>query len=515
MLLIRVTRWLVGFVALATVSDWSAWRSRTEPISASAVSLEIDTSAVQAEVDERFLSVAVDIANVVGGAFWDPDRNAGAMATAQVPPYDFSRPALRSLAEALAPAYLRVGGTDADRTVYEAAGAPADVGAGRWRLSRKTWQNVSRFAQDVGFRLIFTLNAGEAARDASGRWDPASARGLIEEAVAAGDPVDVWEFGNELNVFPLLHHRWLSPRAYADDLQLVRWLLRDTAPKAQLAGPAVAFWPLLGEGLPFYGRFMRAGGDLLDIVTWHYYPSQSYRCPVATQRAKAGEVLRPRQLAEIDRWAAFVEDTRDQHGPQAAVWLGETGGAQCGGEPGASDRFASSLWWVDQLGRIARRGQPIVVRQTLSGGDYGLIDDETLAPNPDYWASLLWRRLMGTRVLPTQLRTGLGPVSAYAHCTRGEAAPGSVTLALVNVHPTRPIDVDLPDLGPEARLYLVRASSPEAHRVTLNGKPLALTAEGAVPPTEGVHVHHPQLLSLPPHAFAFVTFPQAAASACR
>ena len=47
-----------------------------------------------------------------------PGTGAGWLQTRAVDSYDFARPRLRLLAGALAPAYLRIGGTDADHTVY-------------------------------------------------------------------------------------------------------------------------------------------------------------------------------------------------------------------------------------------------------------------------------------------------------------------------------------------------------------------------------------------------------------
>ncbi|MGA2612961.1 MAG: hypothetical protein ABSG38_05870 [Spirochaetia bacterium] len=37
-------------------------------------------------------------------------------------------------------------------------------------------------------------------------------------------------------------------------------------------------------------------------------------------------------------------------------------------------------------------------RQSLVGSDYGLLDQNSFAPRPDYYASFLWKRLMGNRV---------------------------------------------------------------------------------------------------------------------
>jgi hypothetical protein len=40
-----------------------------------------------------------------------------------------------------------------------------------------------------------------------------------------------------------------------------------------------------------------------------------------------------------------------------------------------------------------------IYHNTLAASEYGLLDPTTFAPRPNYWAALLWRRLMGTTVL--------------------------------------------------------------------------------------------------------------------
>ena len=116
---------------------------------------------------------------------------------------------------------------------------------------------------------------------------------------------------------------------------------------------------------------------------------------------------RPESLDTAVRWSAEVEHIIEASAapaaPRPAMWLGETGSAQVGGQPGVSGRWAATLWWLDQLGALAKRGTAVQCRQTLAGADYGLLDEETLEPTPDYWASLLWRRCMGTAVHDTMV----------------------------------------------------------------------------------------------------------------
>jgi heparanase 1 len=494
------------------------------------VALTVDLARPAAEVEDRFLSVAIDTAQVVGGEFWAPPGSGeGWLQTHSVRRYDFERPRLRNLARALGPAYLRVGGTAADWTVYRmddgaGAGAPAVPDGARFALTRQRWDEVNAFARDLDFRIMFTLNAGRSARDADGGWDPNSARELIGYSQRRGYPVDVWELGNEANAFPLSQRSWITADRYADDLRRARGLLDGLHAPARLAGLASAFWPVMGEWRSFTEEVLRAAGGTLDIVTWHYYPQQSRRCPIATRRAQPGSLPSAEALGDVDRWAERVESAARVHAPRAAVWLGETGSAQCGGEPGFSNSYADALWWLDEMGRVARRGQQVVVRQTLSGSDYGLIDDETLQPNPSYWASWLWRNLMGRRALAVAAAPAEPGLRAYAHCLRGEAgAPADTGVALlaINVDAQRPITVELPPgAGAPSRVLRLDADALASRELRLGGVVLRADPDGrppALPPFGDVAGEAPARagsLVVPPLSAAFVIFPSAGAAAC-
>lgn len=489
-------------------------------VPAGAVALTPGNETVEL-VDERFLSVALDSTQLVGGRWWSDGDDVDVVdGRAVTEPFDFSRPRLKKLAAALAPGRLRLGGRDADRLVYDVgepgggdvpfvprAGGDDEVQV----MTRATWEGAVDFAVELGFELVFTLNAGPSARDEAGAWDPASARALVQLAVERDDPVALWELGNEVNAFGVVHGTALSGEQYARDVAAARALLDDIAPGALLAGPSSAFSPQLGELAPVLPAFLAAGGGTnLDVITWHYYPQQSSRCPLAVVPAEPETLLVPERLDEVDRWAAQVEALRDELAPGAAVWLGETGHARCGGAPGISTTSVSSLWWLDELGLMARRGQKVVVRQALAGADYGLLDDETLDPRPDYWASVLWRAIMGEEVRGVDV--GADPslaIRAYAHCAR---AGGLAVLAL-NLDPARPhtIVVEGAD-GAGAELWLVHADSLLSPTVRLNGEEL-VDDDGALPglsPRPAQRADDGRVfVELPPAAYAFLRLPDA------
>lgn len=154
---------------------------------------------------------------------------------------------------------------------------------------------------------------------------------------------------------------------------------------------------------------------------------------------------------------------RDRYQPDAEVWTGETGSAQCGGQPELSDRFISCFWWADQLGQGALFGQQVMVRQSLIGGDYGLIDRLTLKPRPDYWLSWLWTQLMGRKVFHCQHTNKHLRVYCHRH-----PRDSGVTLMIINMKP-QGVRVATSFTSPPGQSYTLTAKRLTSRKVFING----------------------------------------------
>ncbi len=505
----EITPWLI--LAMGGVAWWrpEAWISRlgyADPVVSAGLSLAygsvarspdqvvepvrlgIDEGAAVAKLDPRFLSVALDISQVVGGRWWSPEGNVEVGRGAQpVAAFDFERPELLRYARALAPAFLRIGGTEADHVYYDLGGAPSppELPPGyELRMTAGQFEGLASFAESMSFDLFLTINAGPGPRAGEAAWQGGNAEQLLRFAKSAGAQVAVWELGNEVNGYWFIHGLGQQPSAeqYARDLERFGRTVKHYFPESRVAGPASAFFPVVGEPLAWkFGimeEFLQHAGPAVDIVTWHYYPQQSRRCPVATRRASPRRLLEPAYLDEVERWASYVGELAREYSPGAEVWLGETGHAQCGGEPEVSDRYVSGLWWLDELGSQARRGQPVVVRQTLVGSDYGLLNRETLEPTPDYYNSLLWKRLMGTRVLAVRTHGENPYLRAYAHC-RADGQPG-MSVLLLNIHESQWAEVDL-GLGSVAgRRFDLSSARLTSRELLLGERPLTPRADGSV-----------------------------------
>ncbi|MCS3731506.1 hypothetical protein FHR88_006592 [Bradyrhizobium betae] len=100
----------------------------------------------------------------------------------------------------------------------------------------------------------------------------------------------------------------------------------------------------------------------------------------------------------------------------------------------------------------------LVIHNTLATSDYGLLDQKTFEPRPNYWGALLWRRLMGTTVLDSGVEIA-EERHVYAHCLRGSS--GGVTLLVINNSRTETA-IEVP-LRKQA-LHVVGCAAPERRR---------------------------------------------------
>ena len=207
------------------------------------------------------------------------------------------------------------------------------------------------------------------------------------------------------------------------------------------------------------------------------------------------------QRARKDR-----EGIRDRFLPGKPIWITETADAACGGNPWANT-FLDTFRYLDQMGRLGRRGVNVIFHNTLASSEYGLLDQSTFAPRPNYWGGLLWHQLMGTTVLDAgPSREGL---HLYAHCMRGQ--PGGVTLLAINNSATRASSIEVPLA---AERFTLSAQPLRSAQVELNGHTLALGANDALPELRGAHVAAGPV-TLAPSTITFIAISSAGNAACR
>jgi hypothetical protein len=148
------------------------------------------------------------------------------------------------------------------------------------------------------------------------------------------------------------------------------------------------------------------------------------------------------------------------------------------------------------------------MHNTLAASDYGLLDENTYQPRPNYWAALLWHKLMGTTVLDP----GASPAPSlhlYAHCLRNY--PGGVTLLVINADPAKAQSLDIPIA---AERYTLTAQELQDTHVQLNGVELQLGVEDNLPELKGI-ASRSGAFEFAPASITFLALPKAHNSNCR
>lgn len=474
------------------------------------------------KIDERFQSFQIGFSHLTGGETWksyDQMKKEGLAAARDFTqvrearaPTDLSSPRLRALTSALAPLYVRYSGTTANSAFFQdddalAAKQPPD--GFTVVLTRAAWKGAVDFAKAVDAKIVTSFTNSPGVRDSSERWTPTMAESWLRYTHSIGGRIYAAELYNEPNApEPPRILKGRSPEEYARDYAIFRPALKRVAPELKLAGPGTATLGIPGVssiGTTSAQYFAAMPSPKVDILSYHFYPALAQRCapPTSPQGMSADRALSEEWLARPDAELARQKELRDRYAPGAPIWLTETGGAACGGltwQPTFLDVFR----FVDLHGRMARQGLDAIFTHALISGSNGVIDEKTLEPNASYWAAVLWRRLMGTRVLDAGAQQD--GLHFYAHCQRG--VKGGVSLIAINLEPkARTLTV-----SERTDLYALTSKELEGRTVLLNGKPLALSGDRL--PTMSPQRTKGKTVTLAASSVNFLAMPKVGNRAC-
>ena len=117
----------------------------------------------------------------------------------------------------------------------------------------------------------------------------------------------------------------------------------------------------------------------------------------------------------------------------------------------------------------------MIFHNTLASSDYGFLENGSFKTRPNYYAVLLWNRLMGTTVYDCD-NPDVEGAHIYCH-SRKDRKPGVVYL-VINNSLTRTTTVELPK---KADRYTLSAENMRSKVMRLNGKDLTLSGIADLP----------------------------------
>ena len=480
-------------------------------------------------INPCLMSYNVEMTEVTGGTFWKaytPEQIAG---TEEFPPIkgmhemanlmqwydpiDTTNPRLIKLAKEFGPVWVRVSGTWATKTYYDFDGKGMPEGY-QSALTRQQWVNLINFVDALGAKLLISVANCEGLHHADEPWNPSEAEKIFALSKELGHPIDAVEFTNEPNMFVVTGFpAGYTAEHFRRDQDLFHRWVRDNYPETVIVGPctvdgnAVSMGPGGGEkssagiGAAFgttatTEELMDGCVEKLDVFSYHYYNGISERLAAVMPTAHwlAEQATSEPYLAMAGACARAFAPYRDKYVPGGEMWVTESGDAGGGGDTWAST-YLDVLRTLNELGDFASVTDGVIFHNTLASSDYGFLKHGTFEPRPNYFAALLWNRLMGHTVYASgeQIREG-----AHVYChSRKDGKEGRAYLIINNS--AEATKVELPG---EAQAYVLGGNGDLRSRVMyLNGKALTLGENDELPALDGETVSG--TVELPAYCCAF------------
>lgn len=457
------------------------------------------------QIDPRLVSYNIEMTEVTGGTFWKaytPEQVAG---TEEVPPIrnieeraalmqyyepiDAKSEKLRYLAGELGSAWVRVSGTWASKTYYDFDGTANGVSPEGYDnlMTKEQWLNLLDFVKAVDGKLLISVANCEGLHKASEPWNASQAEQIFALSKEYGVPISAVEFMNEPNILatsgaPIGY----TPADFARDQDIFHAWVRANYPETLIVGPCSTGDP--GSDNKQSGgiaaimnsctteELMQGTKEKLDIYSYHCYNGISERLAsiMPDMHWNPDRTLSENYLAVVPGTAQNMIADREKYCPGAQMWVTEAGDAGGGGNTWAST-FMDVFRTLNELGSFPTITDGVIFHNTLASSDYGFLEHGTFEPRPNYFAVLLWTKLMGTTVYDSEEPWREG-AHVYAH-SRKDQKEGAAYLVINNSK----TDITTVTLPKDAEYYVLSAKTLRSPIMMLNDKPLMLKEDGSLP----------------------------------
>jgi len=271
---------------------------------------------------------------------------------------------------------------------------------------------------------------------------PEKAVALLQYTIQQGYNVRYWSIGNEPSLYAPKHPEW-DTAYYNAEWRKFAQAMKAVDPKIMLVGPDTNQFtgepsvdPKDKVGRDWLREFLKANGDLVDVVSVHRYPF-----PVRMGERPTRDEL----FADAPCWDTLVANLRQivreeigKDKPIAVTEWNSSWSGTMGGETGM-DTVNNALWMGDVLGRLVRQRVDIVAQFSLQSGanvgGYGLF--ESYAVRPTYYTYQMYKSFGDELVFAASDAPRLSLYAARKDDT--------LTLVIVNLNDqaiTRPIVLD-------------------------------------------------------------------------
>ena len=475
------------------------------------ITLKLDNLKKIRTVDERLASYNVEMTEVTGGTFWKeytPEQIAGKgkfpiigitsrESMMQVyPPIDLTNPRLRKLAKEIGPVWIRVSGTWATKTYYDLENKTnGQIPEGfESVLTREQWTGVLDFVKFLGAKLLVSVSNCAGIHSADEPWNPSQAKLLFDFSREYGVPIEAAEFMNEPNLLSGSGApKGYTPDNFVRDQDIFNKWLHENYPECKAVGPCSFNGKMGGLNIEKFpikqlmkkistDAFLKDAKEPMDVFSYHYYNGVSERIAAGLHFVHWRDdlITSEEYLDGAPYCAKSAAKVRDRYMPGTQMWVTESGDAGGGGNTWGST-YVDVIRTLNELGSFATVTDGIIFHNTLASSDYGWLRHGTFEPRPNYFAILLWNKLMGQTVYDSEIEISEG---AHVYChSRKDGKDGCVYLVINNSKK----DVTTVELPKTATRYTLDGNGDLRNTVAyLNGKSLTLGEGDELPALDGI-----------------------------
>lgn len=263
--------------------------------------------------------------------------------------------------------------------------------------------------------------------------DPTIAAELVEYAnIKKGYGITYWSIGNESNIYTQLGQAKYDYTVddLINDWRPIALAMKEADPTIKLMGPELSQWndsyettPKDSAGRDWMTEFLKANGDLLDVVTVHRYPMHSpSNGPVTVQ-----------QLRENTRkWVAEIEYlrslTKEILGKELPIAITEVNSDPSSAmlQDVSPDSFYNAIWYADILGQMMNADVFMVNQWVLSQRTTGLGLFQGDIVRPTFYVFPLYKNFGNQQVYAA---SGIADVDIFA----SKREDGTLTLMVINL----------------------------------------------------------------------------------
>jgi len=268
---------------------------------------------------------------------------------------------------------------------------------------------------------------------------PEAAAALVHYAnIEQGYHITYWSIGNEPD-YELLNRKAIDTVYFNAQWRAIAEAMKTVDPTIKIMGPELSQWgvkvaetpkfpstktPNIQERKDWMTEFLKANGDLVDIVAVHRYPEYA----LLTKTPITLDTLRQNTL-EWEPMVAYlrtmIHQITGRDIPIAFTEVNSDSGAVTEGMA-TPDSFFNAIWYADVLGRLISEHVFMVNQFELSNrqAGWGLIFNSELRPT--YYVFQMYSHFGNEQVFAS---SGMGFVSVYA----AKRADGSLTLMMINL----------------------------------------------------------------------------------